>query len=243
MADLFPTKRPGWQRPLNAMMRGALRNRFLAKGPGRIVLLLHLVGRKSGRRLEIPVAYARDGGDLLIGTPFGWGANLVDGGRVDLHLVGVPITATVRRFEDAERAVPVLAEMCPAVADLPHVHARDARGERRARSRGGRGRAGGGRRRIPAHAARLSASTRSARSATGATQDPFERAATLGERAAFIRIVEPRAATRQPPPRIRRHDAVDEDEPQEVTARGGPPARDARSLRRGTLGIQESRGI
>lgn len=131
MADPSRFRLPAWQRPLNGLMRAVLRNRVLARGPGRILLLVHVVGRKTGRAFDVPVAYARDGEDLLIGTPFGWAANLVDGGTVELRLRGEPVTARVRRFDDEAGAVPVLAEMCrqlPTFAAFMRVH-RGADGE------------------------------------------------------------------------------------------------------------------
>jgi len=103
---------PAYQRPLNALMRGVLKNRVLAKGPGRILLDVHVTGRKSGREYVIPVAYARDGDDLLIATPFSWARNLVDGGRAEVTLLGRRTPVAVRRFDDEAGAVPVLTEMC-----------------------------------------------------------------------------------------------------------------------------------
>ena len=54
----------------------------------------------------------RDGDDLLIGTPFPWAANLVDGGRAEVYLLGRRTPVAVRRFADETGAVAVITEMC-----------------------------------------------------------------------------------------------------------------------------------
>lgn len=78
---------PG-QRYVNVLVRGMLRTPGLARIVGRRLVVLHVVGRKSKRRYTVPVAYLRDGDDLLIGTSFGWARNLRTGERVLLRLEG-----------------------------------------------------------------------------------------------------------------------------------------------------------
>ncbi len=63
---------------VNRVMRGLLRTPLLSRAMGGQLVTLYVTGRKSGRRYTIPVAYLRDGGDLLIGTPFGWGQQPAD---------------------------------------------------------------------------------------------------------------------------------------------------------------------
>jgi len=72
----------------NRVVRGLLRTPLLARGVGSRLVTLYIVGRKSGRRYTVPVAYTRDGDDLLIGTPFGWGRNLRTGEPVEILLKG-----------------------------------------------------------------------------------------------------------------------------------------------------------
>src|SRR5258705_5848019 len=70
----------------NRVVRGLLRTPVLSRAMGSRLVTLYIVGRKSGRRYTIPVAYTRDDGDLLIGTPFGWGRNLRTGEPVEIRL-------------------------------------------------------------------------------------------------------------------------------------------------------------
>lgn len=101
-----------YQRPLNAVMRGILKVPGLARLPGRLLLAVHVVGRKTGREFDVPVAYTRDGEDLLIGTPFGWAANLVDGGDAEVRLLGRRTPVRVRRLDDEGEAITTLALLC-----------------------------------------------------------------------------------------------------------------------------------
>ena len=82
----------------NRVVRGLLRTPLVSRGVGGRLVTLYIVGRKSGRRYTIPVAYTRDGGDLLIGTPFGWGRNLRTGEPVEIRLKGRRRQADVRAY-------------------------------------------------------------------------------------------------------------------------------------------------
>src|ERR1700761_6247128 len=72
----------------NRGVRGLLRAPLLSRAVGGRLVTLYIVGRKSGRRYTVPVAYTRDGDDLLIGTPFGWGKNLRTGDTLPVRLKG-----------------------------------------------------------------------------------------------------------------------------------------------------------
>jgi deazaflavin-dependent oxidoreductase (nitroreductase family) len=85
---------------VNRVMRGLLATPLLARLVGRRLVTLYVVGRKSGRRYAVPVAYTADQGDLLIGTPFGWGRNLRTGEAVTIRLKGRRRTADVRVIAD-----------------------------------------------------------------------------------------------------------------------------------------------
>lgn len=61
---------------MNLVVRGLLRTPGLSSLIGSRLLTLYLVGRKSGRRYPVPVAYLADGDDLLLGTSAGWRHNL-----------------------------------------------------------------------------------------------------------------------------------------------------------------------
>ena len=84
----------------NRVVRGLLRTPLLSRAIGSRLVTLYIVGRKSGRRYTIPVAYTRDGGDVLIGTPFGWGRNLRTGEPVEILLKGRRRQAAVRVYTD-----------------------------------------------------------------------------------------------------------------------------------------------
>src|ERR1700728_408230 len=88
----------------NGVVRGMLRTPLLSRAIGSKLITLYVVGRKSGRRYTIPVAYARQDEDLLIGTPFGWSRNLRTGEPVAIRLKGRRRLADVEVLAD-ERAV------------------------------------------------------------------------------------------------------------------------------------------
>ena len=99
---------------VNRMMRGLLRTPLLSRLVGSKLVTLYVVGRKSGRRYVVPVAYTADQGDLLIGTPFGWGRNLRTGEAMTIRLKGRRRLADVRVIADE-----------PGVVDAYGVMARD----------------------------------------------------------------------------------------------------------------------
>ena len=84
----------------NRLVRGLLRTPLLSRIVGGRLVTLYIVGRKSGRRYTVPVAYTRHDGGLLIGTPFAWGRNLRTGEPVDIRLKGRRRLADVQAFTD-----------------------------------------------------------------------------------------------------------------------------------------------
>ena len=86
----------------NGIVRGLLRTPGLSQLVGKRLVTVYAVGRKSGRRYSVPVAYTRHEGTLLIGTPFAWARNLRTGEPVQIRLGGKLRTADVevRRDED-----------------------------------------------------------------------------------------------------------------------------------------------
>lgn len=87
----------------NWIVRGLLRAPLLSRGIGKRLITLYVVGRRSGKRYTVPVAYTDHDGILLIGTPFGWGRNLRTGVPVDVRFKGRRRVAdvVVRTDEDA----------------------------------------------------------------------------------------------------------------------------------------------
>lgn len=96
----------------NRVVLGLLRTPLLARAVGSRLVTLYIVGRKSGRRYTIPVAYTRDEGDLLIGTPFGWGRNLRTGEPVPVRLKGRLREADVRVYSGEADVTGAYAAMC-----------------------------------------------------------------------------------------------------------------------------------
>jgi deazaflavin-dependent oxidoreductase (nitroreductase family) len=94
-----------WQGAANRIMRTLLRTPLLCRGIGRRLLTLYVVGRKTGRRYSVPVAYTRHGGALLVGTPFGWVRNLRTDDTVQIRLRGKLRPATVRVHADEAEVV------------------------------------------------------------------------------------------------------------------------------------------
>ncbi|MGH3265297.1 MAG: nitroreductase/quinone reductase family protein, partial [Trebonia sp.] len=99
------------QKVVNRVVRGMLATPLLSRAAGSRLVTLYIVGRKSGRRYTIPVAYTRDKGDLLIGTPFGWGRNLRTGDPVEIRLNGRRRQADVRVYRGEAEVVDAYATM------------------------------------------------------------------------------------------------------------------------------------
>jgi hypothetical protein len=96
----------------NRIVRGMLRTPLLCRLAGGRLVTLYVVGRTSGRHYAIPVAYTRSEGDLLIGTPFGWGRNLRTGEPVAIRLKGRRRLADVVVLTDEESVTDAYAVMC-----------------------------------------------------------------------------------------------------------------------------------
>ncbi|WP_019200460.1 hypothetical protein [Tsukamurella sp. 1534] len=85
---------------MNAVMRTLLRVPGVSSFLGERLLTLYVVGRKSGKVFEVPVAYTKRGSDLLVGSPFPWGKNLRTGEPIDIQLAGHRRTADVTVVAD-----------------------------------------------------------------------------------------------------------------------------------------------
>jgi hypothetical protein len=100
------------QRAVNLLIRALLRSPLVCRLVGRRLITMYVVGRKSGRRFTIPVAYTRHGGALLIGTPFAWGRNLRTGESVQIRLRGKRRTAAVEVITDEAGVMDGYSIMC-----------------------------------------------------------------------------------------------------------------------------------
>src|SRR5690349_4404493 len=77
-----------WQRAVNRLIRGLLRTPLVCQLVGRRLITVYVVGRATGRRFAVPIAYTRHDDALLVGTPFRWGRNLRTGEPVEIRLRG-----------------------------------------------------------------------------------------------------------------------------------------------------------
>jgi deazaflavin-dependent oxidoreductase (nitroreductase family) len=94
-----------FQRVANRIIRTLLRTPLVCRGIGKRLLTVYVVGRKTGRRYSVPVAYTRHDGALLVGTPFGWARNLRTDDTVQIRLQGKLRPATVRVHTDEAEVV------------------------------------------------------------------------------------------------------------------------------------------
>jgi hypothetical protein len=99
------------QAVVNQISRCLLRVPGLSRLLGARLLVIDVVGRTSGRRYSVPVAYTRHNGDLLVGTPFPWGRNLRTGEPVTILLHGKRRTADVTVSTDEADVVAEYAIM------------------------------------------------------------------------------------------------------------------------------------
>jgi deazaflavin-dependent oxidoreductase (nitroreductase family) len=80
MSDTRSSSRPGrGQAVLNVIMRTVLATPLLHRAVSNRILVIDIVGRKSGRRYRIPVGYVRTDDGLLVGTAGRWRRNLKPG--------------------------------------------------------------------------------------------------------------------------------------------------------------------
>lgn len=105
MADDGRARTMAFQGVANLFVRGLLRAPLVSHAIGKKLITLYVVGRKSGRRYTVPVAYTRHDGVLLIGTPFGWGRNLRTGEPVQVRYLGRRRTADVLVLTDESSVV------------------------------------------------------------------------------------------------------------------------------------------
>jgi deazaflavin-dependent oxidoreductase (nitroreductase family) len=96
---------------VNHVVRGLLCTPLLRRLAGQRLIILYLVGRKSGRHYRVPVAYSRHNGSLLVGTQFSWVRNLRTGEPVQIRLLGKLRSADVQVLIDETDVVEHLAMM------------------------------------------------------------------------------------------------------------------------------------
>ena len=102
---------PGGAEPGEPDRPGAAAHAAAEPARRRRLVTVYITGRKSGRRYAVPVAYTRHEGDLLIGSPFGWGRNLRTGEAVTIRLKGRRRLADVLVLADEREVVDAYAVM------------------------------------------------------------------------------------------------------------------------------------
>jgi deazaflavin-dependent oxidoreductase (nitroreductase family) len=112
-----PTGHPRAQKlPLqglnNAVIRTLLNTPGIANGIGKRLITLHIVGRKSGKHYDVPVAYITHEGEILVGSPFGWGKNLRTGEPLEVTYKGKRRTADVVVVQDEVGVVALYDVIC-----------------------------------------------------------------------------------------------------------------------------------
>ncbi len=107
--DRRPAGAPGsrirtsrFQHVVNRMVRGLLRVPLVSRVVGRALILLYVVGRKTGKHYTVPMAYTPHEGALLLGSGFAWGKNLRTGERLEVRFKGKRRLADVRVLTDEE---------------------------------------------------------------------------------------------------------------------------------------------
>jgi len=77
----------------------------LSRVTGQRLITLYVVGRKTGKRYVVPLAYTPHDGELLIGTSFAWARNLRTGDVIQVRYLGRPRSADVRVTTDEASVV------------------------------------------------------------------------------------------------------------------------------------------
>src|SRR5438128_2541985 len=93
----------------NVLIRGMARVPGLSGRIGARFMTLYVVGRKSGKRYTIPVAYTRHEGVMLVATGFAWGRNLRTGDQLEVSLAGRRRTVDVEVVSDEAGVVELYA--------------------------------------------------------------------------------------------------------------------------------------
>lgn len=109
---------------VNRIVRVLLQTPLLSRVIGRGLLTLYVVGRKSGKRYTVPMAYVRYEGDLLLGTGFAWGKNLRTGEPMEVQFKGARRMADVRVFTDEAMVTnyyAVIARQNPGFAKINKI--------------------------------------------------------------------------------------------------------------------------
>jgi deazaflavin-dependent oxidoreductase (nitroreductase family) len=104
---------------VNQIARGLSRVPLVSRAVGRGLIILYVVGRKTGKRYTVPMAYTPHEGSLLLGSAFAWGKNLRTGEPLEVRFKGKRRLADVRVLTDeaeVTRHYAVIARRNPGFA-------------------------------------------------------------------------------------------------------------------------------
>jgi deazaflavin-dependent oxidoreductase (nitroreductase family) len=113
------------RRQSRAQRAGDATVRFLLRSPlhrllsGRL-LIITVIGRKTGREYDLPVGYVEHGGALLVGTAARWRRNLRPGVPVRVRLRGRDVQADAEVITEEARA----ADLYAAILRRNPIHGR-----------------------------------------------------------------------------------------------------------------------
>lgn len=91
---------------VNPLVRWILRSR-VHRLLDRMLVVLHVVGRRTGRVYRIPVGYLESGGRLWVVTQHRWRSNLRGGGVVEVTARGRRVEMTATLEEDPDRVAEI----------------------------------------------------------------------------------------------------------------------------------------
>lgn len=100
------------QKLMNKVMNRALATPGISKGIGKSLMTVHVVGRRTGKHYDVPVAYGVDGADVVFGTPFPWARNLRTGDTVEVELVGKRVPMRVQAYREKADVIAAYDLMC-----------------------------------------------------------------------------------------------------------------------------------
>jgi len=99
-----PAPPPAW---LNSVITGVLRSPIHGM-VSKNIMLITVIGRKSGKAYTLPVSYAREGDRVICSTDRigrNWWKNLRDGAEVTLRLRGKDVTGQATLIENDQNAI------------------------------------------------------------------------------------------------------------------------------------------
>jgi len=100
------------QGAMNVVLRGLLSTPGVAGGIGKRLITLYVVGRKSGKRYNIPVAYSTHDSELLVATSAPWGRNLRTGEPLEVKYKGRRRSVDVEVVKDEPGVVALFDFIC-----------------------------------------------------------------------------------------------------------------------------------